>query len=87
MVADSEDPDRELREMIRQDRKGTTLIVDEDGLDGTRAQINYIEAIIRKSLGWIDAILWIFLIIGFPDPSAGETDLSQRTIWCPNCAS
>ncbi len=76
IVTDSEDPDRALREMIRQDRRGTAVTASEDGLDETQARINHREAIIRKSLGGISAILWIFLLIAIPDPSAGETDVS-----------
>jgi hypothetical protein len=76
MVAASGDPDRALRERIRQGRKGTAITASEDGLDETQARINHIEAIIRKSLGWIDGILCLFLIIAIPDPSSGETDAS-----------
>jgi hypothetical protein len=43
MVADSGDPDRALREMFRQDRKGAAVTAVEDGLDETQARINHIE--------------------------------------------
>lgn len=76
MAADSENPDRALREIIRQDRKGAAVTAVEGGLDETQARINHIEAIIRKSLGWIDGILCLFLVIAIPDPAAGETDVS-----------
>jgi hypothetical protein len=82
MVADSEDPDRALRGMIGQDRKAAAVTVSEDGLDETQARIHHIEAIIRKSLGGISAILWIFLIIAIPDAAAGETGVSLPTwLW------
>ncbi len=67
--------------MIRQGRRGTAVTVSED-LDETQARINRREAIIRKALGWISAILWVFLIIAIPDPSDGETDVSMPTwLW------
>ena len=76
MAAGSEDPDHALPEMARQDRKGTAVTAGEDGLDETQARINHREAIIRKTLRLIDVILWVFLIMVIPDPSAGETDVS-----------
>ena len=76
MVAKSENPDRALQDMIRQDRKDTAAAAIEDDLDQTQARISRIEALIRKSLGWIDAILCLFLFIAIPDPSSGETDVS-----------
>ena len=69
------------RELTRRAR-GWKHTVSEDGLNETQARINHIEAIIRKSLGWIDGILCLFLVIAIPDPSAGETDVRLPTwLW------
>jgi len=56
--------------------------VREEELDETQVQINQLEAMIRKSLGWISAPFWLFLIIAIPDPAAGETDEHLATwVW------
>jgi hypothetical protein len=71
-------PQRELTPRAR----GWKHTVSEDGLNKTQAQINHIEAIIRKSLRWIDGILCLFLVIALPDSAAGETDVSLPTwLW------
>lgn len=75
MTAGSGEPDQ-----------GSAVTVDEEvheeELDETQVQINQLEAIIKKSLGWISAPFWLFLIIAIPDPAAGQTDEHLATwVW------
>jgi hypothetical protein len=71
MTAGSGEPDQ-----------GSAVTVDEEELDETQVQINQLEANIKKSLGWISAPFWLFLIIAIPDPAAGETDEHLATwVW------
>lgn len=73
-VTDSEDLDRVSREMTKSGLENEAANLNQGELDETLAQITRIEAIISKSLKWLDAVISLFLIIAIPDPAAGETD-------------